>query len=276
MSNILVSVCIPAYNQSLFINECIYSALNQTYSNLEVIVVDDRSTDGTWDEIDKINDNRLVKIRNKKNIGMVNNFRKCLDLVNGKYVTLLNGDDMLHKKSIEIQIPLFENNKNIAFSYGLVEKMGNKSGTSKIIQNSIFQPNEWCVTSLSLADNFVFQVGTIIRKKFLPKNPISDLLYFDWLLWLELGYKNSVEPIDEVVGYYRSHENSATFLTNKNFLVDDYINLDLVLINFNKSYDNEELISQARKRLFKRYYNLLKINRSKIQDYLKIISQYFF
>ena len=224
MSNILVSVCIPAYNQSLFINECIYSAINQTYSNLEIIVIDDRSTDGTWDEIEKIRDNRIVKIRNENNIGMVDNFRKCLDLATGKYVTLLNGDDLLHKKCIESQIPLFEKNKNIAFSYGLVKKLGNKSGTSKIIQNSIFQPNEWCVTSLSLADNFVFQAGTIIRKKFLPKNPISDLLYFDWLLWLKLGYNYSVIPINKVVGYYRRHENSATFIANKNFLVGDYIN----------------------------------------------------
>ena len=78
--NPLVSICIPNYNSEKYIKGCIESALNQTYSNIEVIVLDNMSTDDSWKIISEISNDSYKKFQNKKNIGMVNNFKKVYNL----------------------------------------------------------------------------------------------------------------------------------------------------------------------------------------------------
>ena len=72
----MVSICMPCYNNSEFIEEAINSALNQTYANFKLIICDNQSDDGTWEIINKIDDPRLRIYRNATNIGMINNFKR--------------------------------------------------------------------------------------------------------------------------------------------------------------------------------------------------------
>jgi glycosyltransferase involved in cell wall biosynthesis len=85
---------IPTYNQADFIREAVDSALAQTYSNIEVIVGDDASTDATQEIVAKINDPRLKYVRNVCNLGRVNNYRNLLyNHTTGDFVVNLDGDD---------------------------------------------------------------------------------------------------------------------------------------------------------------------------------------
>lgn len=89
-----VSIQIPCYNQATFIEKAIKSALNQSYTNLEVVVSDDNSTDETFAIASEIRDNRLKVFRNEKNIGRVANYHHLLyHLVSGDWVINLDGDD---------------------------------------------------------------------------------------------------------------------------------------------------------------------------------------
>lgn len=96
-NDILVSIMIPTYNQEDYIARVIESALTQTYTNLEVVISDDASTDGTEEIVAKyLSDRRVKYFRQEKNIGRVNNYRKNLyEYVTGQWILNLDGDDYL-------------------------------------------------------------------------------------------------------------------------------------------------------------------------------------
>lgn len=93
----LISVLIPVYNRENYISECIQSALDQDYPNIEIIVVDNASTDGTWllcQEISK-KDERVRIFRNSSNIGPVRNWLRAAQEANGEFAKILFSDDLL-------------------------------------------------------------------------------------------------------------------------------------------------------------------------------------
>ena len=91
----LVSVCIPVFNGERFILNCIYSVLEQSYTNLELVILDNCSTDSTPDIVKELKDERLRYVKNEVNIGAINNFSKCVEIARGDYFVLLPHDDML-------------------------------------------------------------------------------------------------------------------------------------------------------------------------------------
>lgn len=98
----LVSIIIPAYNQEVLVEKCIRSALNQTYKNIEVVVVDDGSTDKTGRICDKLaqEDNRLVVVH-QQNTGIGGAYNKCLDTATGDYVMSVDSDDYIAPEMVE-------------------------------------------------------------------------------------------------------------------------------------------------------------------------------
>lgn len=104
---VLVSICIPTYNNARHARQAIESALNQTYRNVEVIVVDDASTDNTWDIVRSINDARLRCVRNEHNLGAPGNWHKAVLLAKGEFTKILCGDDVLEPDCIAHQVAAF-------------------------------------------------------------------------------------------------------------------------------------------------------------------------
>ncbi|MGE0567584.1 MAG: glycosyltransferase [Bacteroidia bacterium] len=100
----LVSICIPVYNSGFFVKETLESVLNQSYRNIEVIVVDDNSKDETVKIVQSIDDVRLKLYCNDDNIGVVDNWNKSVDLSTGDYIKVMGGDDLLDKYCIEKQL----------------------------------------------------------------------------------------------------------------------------------------------------------------------------
>lgn len=108
MGQPLVSVCIPAYNNEAFIVETMESVLRQTYENIELIVVDDRSADNTLEMVRSVADPRVRVYCNEKNLGMSGNWNRCLSLCRGEYIKLLCADDLLHETLIEREVAIME------------------------------------------------------------------------------------------------------------------------------------------------------------------------
>lgn len=101
-----VSILIPVYNRELLLEECIESALNQTYDNFEVVIVDNASTDRTWEVCQAWaeRDERIRIFRNDKNLGPVRNWQRCLDEATGEFCKFLFSDDKLLPDCIQTMV----------------------------------------------------------------------------------------------------------------------------------------------------------------------------
>lgn len=110
----LVSVCIPSFNNECSIAQTIDSILNQTYENIEIILIDNGSTDNTFNVMQKYLDKKIKIHRNDKNIGVVGNWNKCIEHATGKYVCIFHADDIYSPYIIEIQVKAFNESQDIA------------------------------------------------------------------------------------------------------------------------------------------------------------------
>jgi glycosyltransferase involved in cell wall biosynthesis len=100
---VTVSICIPTYNGTRYLKECLDSALAQTFEDFEVVVVDDGSTDSTMDVARQYSrsDGRVRVWRNERNLGLVENWNRCVGLARGEWVKFLFQDDLLEPSCLE-------------------------------------------------------------------------------------------------------------------------------------------------------------------------------
>lgn len=108
-----ISVIMPAYNEATFIKESIDSILNQTFKDFELIIINDCSTDNSLEIMKNYKDKRIRLISNKVNKGFPNTVNIGLDLAKGKYVAILDGDDVALPKRLELQYNYLESNPKI-------------------------------------------------------------------------------------------------------------------------------------------------------------------
>ena len=119
-----VSVIIPVYNSSKHIKECIESVINQTYKNIEIIVVDDASSDNSTEIIKNINDSRINILQLKQNVGVATARNKGIKESTGDYICFLDSDDYWALDKLEKQVKFIETN-NYTFIYAGYEFLKN-------------------------------------------------------------------------------------------------------------------------------------------------------
>jgi glycosyltransferase involved in cell wall biosynthesis len=113
MINPLVSILMPAFNCELYIHQAISSILQQTYTNLELIICDDGSTDLTWDVINSFSDTRIRKFQHESNLGYLKTYNFLMTQVQGHYFTFQDADDWSIETRIQLQLDIFENYKDV-------------------------------------------------------------------------------------------------------------------------------------------------------------------
>ena len=111
-----VTVCIPVYNCETYIGQAIESVLQQTFSDFELLIIDNASTDDTLSVIARYIDPRIRLIRNKNNIGVEGNWNKAITEARGEYVKLLPADDFLFPECLERQVKVLEAIENKSVS----------------------------------------------------------------------------------------------------------------------------------------------------------------
>ena len=195
----LVSIIMPSYNTASFIEETIQSVLNQTYTNWELIIVDDCSTDNTDEVLENIKDSRIRYFKNDKNSGAAVSRNKALREAKGQWIAYLDSDDLWMPEKLEKQIHFMETN-GYAFSYTNYEEIdvnGNKTGVSitgpkKITKTGMFNycwPG--CLTVMFDAN----KIG-LIQIEDIKKNN-------DYAMWLKVCRKADCFLLDETLGQYR-------------------------------------------------------------------------
>jgi glycosyltransferase involved in cell wall biosynthesis len=118
----LVSILIPVYNREQLIERTVLSALAQTYTATEIIIVDNASTDGTWNKLMELKERHpgLKIFRNETNIGPLRNWLRAAELAQGAYGKFVFSDDLIAPEFLQKTVPFLENHPNAGFVYGPV------------------------------------------------------------------------------------------------------------------------------------------------------------
>ncbi|PEA56112.1 hypothetical protein CON64_05665 [Bacillus pseudomycoides] len=215
-----VNVIIAAYNMKEYLKETVDSVLRQDYPNLEIIVADDCSTDGTQEMMKRYEENPKVKyIRNEVNLGSRVNGRKLLhEHADGKYILCINHDDYLTQNNyISRAVALLEENPNVSLVFANLYFLDVDSGDLRPITQDIptitkgidyflnYETGSYPhITSILTS---VFRREDAVRMRcFMEKSECQDLfLYLKLMLIGDIGF------ITDHVGVYRFHKNSLSF-----------------------------------------------------------------
>ena len=117
MSLPLLTIGMVTYNQEGLVSKAIESVLNQSYTNFELLINDDCSTDNTWNVIQQYNDPRMHAVRNETNVYQYLNRNKVIDRAKGKYLIFIDGDDLMYSFGVEYGIKILESNPETAAIY---------------------------------------------------------------------------------------------------------------------------------------------------------------
>jgi glycosyltransferase involved in cell wall biosynthesis len=201
----LVSVNMPVYNGAAFIGEAIRSILQQTYRNFELIVVNDGSTDATGHVIGEFKDQRIKLINRTENKGLAYSRNEALEHSTGKYVAILDSDDVALPDRLAEQVAFLEANPEYALAGTWVQpidKNGNLSGEVWEYATT----HEEISTGLLLYNQFA-QPSVMLRREKVPHQAYhSDFPPAeDYELWTRIARDAKVANLPKVLTLYRLH-----------------------------------------------------------------------
>lgn len=235
-----VSILIPVYNRANMIRDCIQSALEQTYQDIEVVVIDNNSTDATWEICRALSekDSRLRVFKNDTNIGPVDNWKKCIDSARGTYGKILFSDDLLSRDYVEKALPLIGDDVAFVFSSAKIGpdpdhaqihyQRRNAATTDAVFIDAgeyinevlmgfgtLVSPGAALFRLKDLKDNFVKGIPSRKIHGFSYHGAGPDLLLF---LLTAIQYKK-VAHLPLPLVFFRKHDDSATIkaLTQRNW-----------------------------------------------------------
>lgn len=211
----LVSVVIPAYNHSRFISECIYSVRNQTYKNIQLVVIDDASTDSTAALIKELAEKYEFQFQiNEKNQGHVKVINHALrTLAKGKYVCILASDDYFPLDKLEQQVDIMEKNQKIAVCSGNAICVDENSRPILPVSTSLFFKEREITFEELFMGNTIPALTCMIRKDIYNKIGYynEDIITEDWDCWLRILSKgDKIYHFNKIWGYYRVLQTSLS------------------------------------------------------------------
>jgi glycosyltransferase involved in cell wall biosynthesis len=106
------SICIPNYNYASYVRETVESVLVQTFTDFEIVIVDNASTDNSWEIINELcaSDSRIRAFRNNYNVGFAPNLQRATEKAKGKYINLLSSDDIMYPDALQVYYETIQNN----------------------------------------------------------------------------------------------------------------------------------------------------------------------
>jgi glycosyltransferase involved in cell wall biosynthesis len=214
-----VSVVMPSYNHEKYLPEAINSVLNQTCSDLELIIVDDCSTDSSQKIIDTFQhkDKRVKPIFHNQNLGISQTYNDGVKHAQGKFVAFIDSDDVWVETKLDKQLAILKTNEDlIVWSEGeIIDQNGIsngktftqiENGSGKKKSGNIFQ-------ELLSTDNFVFDSSMILKKENLPQRGFDeDLRYLnDYRFVVDLAREHEFYFQEEPLAKYRVHGKNTIF-----------------------------------------------------------------
>ncbi len=291
------SVLMPVYNCALYLAEAIESILNQTFTDFELIVLDDGSTDGSAEIAKSYNDSRIVYHCNEKNLGLANNLNVGLRMAKGKYIARMDGDDISLPERLQTQFDYLESHRDIDLcSCGL-----QMFGTENTVWVRESNPEAVKITMMFYSP--VLHATSIWRRESFEKhNLYYDQNAFpaeDYELWSRAVFHCKLVNIPQVLYRYRIHGIQVTKTDDRALLkskeiqikyiinsmpfysvVDAYDFIDNFIYNLGSSLTELDAMKNTMKKFISankktKYFNdkrlskrLVRYYQSKILDYL--------
>lgn len=230
-----VSIIMPCFNDGEYIEESIASVLSQTYDNIELIIIDDGSTDlKTVEILDSLKNEKIQIIKSERlrpagarNLGIEN--------ANGKYILPVDSDDLIDKEYVEKAVKILDSNENVGIVYCYADLFGEKKGRWQLPDYSFDN---------MLLDNIIFVTSMFRKEDWLKVGGFNTTLihgmedYDFWISILEL--EREVVQIPEILFKYRIKNTSRTtkFNEDPNVVKETY---KQILRNHTKFYSKHSI-----------------------------------
>ena len=214
-----ISVCLPLYNGAAYLRSAISSVLNQTLADLELVIVDDGSTDASASIVSTFQDPRLRYVRNSVHLGLVGNWNRCLQLACGQFVCIFHQDDLMLPDNLAEKVRVLDENPTVGLVYSDVVQIGPQD--ELIAEHWHPQPESGAgvwpgrqyFEELLLGGNTVCCPSAVARRKcfddlggFDSRLPLTA----DWEMWLRIALFYDVAYLPTTLIKYRRHEDNET------------------------------------------------------------------
>lgn len=235
----MISIILPTYNGEKYIDKAIKSVISQTYTDWELIIIDDGSSDGT-DLVIKnyLNDKRIIYIKKDQNTGITDSLNIGLKISKGEYIARIDDDDeWIDKDKIEKQIEFLKNNKEyvlvgtsavISDENGLIIGKYNMPESDKKIRERIMFKNCFLHSSIMGKKEYIFKAGCY-------SNTFNCAEDYD--LWLKIGLMGKLKNLKDACVKLTIHPNSITYKNR----IKQAVNLLLIIKIFKNKYPNYRL-----------------------------------
>lgn len=280
-----VSVCIPTFNGVRYLKECLDSVATQSMKDMEIIIVDDQSTDTTWELLQGYStlhpEAHMRLFRNEKNLGLVANWNRCVELARGEWIKFVFQDDWIEPECLEAMLDASTLNGSIIacqrnFSFGEEVSESTQQYYLKLPTLSSLFPGVAMVSSAAyseavvnhLAVNFVGEPTAVmfhrsVFEKFGPFNPaLIQLCDFEY--WTRIAVHTGMAYVSRPLATFRVHKDSTSA---KNVAQHDYaMQLDILAMlhdfAFLATYAPLQLVSRNRNSPFELTQELEKQTRA--------------
>ncbi|MDQ3108542.1 MAG: glycosyltransferase [Bacteroidota bacterium] len=209
----LVTVILPVHNAATFVGSAIESILSQTFSDFELLIINDGSTDHSAEIISSFNDPRITLINNERNLGLIVSLNKGIQLAKGKYIARMDADDIALPQRFKKQVEKMESDPGIAVLASFVDFINEDGEITGSWNTDREAASEKEIRDLMARTNCIAHPTVMMRS-----DVANDFFYRqnqkgaeDWDLWLRiLGDGKRITKLPEVLLHYRIHPASIT------------------------------------------------------------------
>ena len=217
----LVSVILPSFNHRRYVNESIQSVLQQTYSNIQLIVIDDGSTDGSAEYIAELAGQHGFEYIAQANVGLITTLNRAKQRVRGKYVSFSASDDFYHSQKIERLVIFLEKHPEYAMVHSKIIHVDDQSKETRRIDE--YCPSGQVFGALLRGDFHVNGLSAMVRADVYSQFQYGQFYIDDWYMWLRIAEKFPVGHVDEYLAYYRRHDNHLSGKADKMMVAEKSI-----------------------------------------------------
>ena len=233
----LVSIASTCYNHAKFLDEYFDSVLSQTYENIEIVIGDDNSTDGSQDILKKYQrkyPNRIKILLNKENVGITKNASNVLKNCKGKYIALMSTDDLMLPKKIEKQVNVLEENEKINICFHELEVIYEDGSSILFSKINKITPTRGSIKEIIKYGTFMGSCSVMVRRKNIPHYFFDKRIQIasDWKFLIDTIKDGEFFFINEVLGKYRRHKGNVTNVKAIETLNDHIITCGILMSEY--------------------------------------------
>ncbi len=210
----LVSIVIPCYNHEGFIQDSIQSVIDQTYDNIELIIIDDGSKDNSISKIQDMVDSceqRFVRFefRSRCNKGLSETLNEAIEWCEGEYYSAIASDDIILKDKTQIQVDFLVEHQDVSAVFGGIKLIDENN---KILSTRLRDAELYSFEKIIMHKQDLPAPTQMIRLESIKKVGGYDpsLVIEDWYMWLKLIKIGNIFYINEVFSLYRQHDNNIS------------------------------------------------------------------